>query len=72
MIRDLMLESVESLFDGVASTPHPMEPLSDNGSCYRAHETQHFGRELGLVPCFTPICSPESKGVDEAFVKSLK
>jgi len=72
MIRDLMLESVEYRFDGVAHTPHPVEWLSDNGSCYRAHETQHFARELGLVPCFTPVRSPESNGMAEAFVKSFK
>jgi transposase-like protein len=29
-------------------------------------------RELGLVPCFTPVRSPESNGAAEAFVKSFK
>jgi putative transposase len=27
---------------------------------------------IGLVPCFTPVCSPESNGIAEAFVKTLK
>jgi transposase InsO family protein len=41
MIRDLMLESVESRFDE-AHTPHPVERLSDNGSCYTTKETVEF------------------------------
>ena len=56
----------------MAHAPHPIEWLSDNGSCYRAHETQRFARQLGLVPCFTPVRSPESNGMAEAFVKSFK
>ncbi len=27
---------------------------------------------LGLVPCFTLVRNPESNGVSEAFVKTLK
>ncbi len=72
MIRDLMIESVECRVNGVAHTPQPIEWLSDNGSCYRAHETQRFAHELGLVPCFTPVRSPESNGMAEACVKSFK
>jgi putative transposase len=71
MIRDLMVESVERRFgdDGV---PHPIQWLSDNGSCYRAHETVEFAIRLGLVPCFTPVRSPQSNGMAEAFVKTFK
>lgn len=32
-IRDMMLEAVEQRF-GAYKTPHPIEMLSDNGSCY--------------------------------------
>lgn len=71
MIRDLMLESVERRF-GAPQTPHPVEWLSDNGSCFTAHETVSFARELGLKPCFTPVRSPESNGMAEAFVKTFK
>ncbi len=35
MVRDLMLESVDRRFDQ-AETLHPVEWLSDNGSCYTA------------------------------------
>jgi putative transposase len=71
MIRDLMLESVERRF-GAAGVPHPIQWLSDNGSCYRAHETIDFADRLGLVPCFTPVRSPQSNGMAEAFVKTFK
>jgi transposase InsO family protein len=71
MIRDLMLEAVERRF-GEAHTPHPVQWLSDNGSAYRANETIDFASRLGLVPCFTPVRSPQSNGMAEAFVKSFK
>ena len=72
MIRDLMVESVEQRFGAVATVPHAIEWLSDNGSCYRAHETIAFAMNLGLVPCFTPVRSPQSNGMSEAFVKTFK
>ena len=28
--------------------------------------------QLNLVPCFTPVASPESNGMSEVFVKTLK
>jgi transposase InsO family protein len=71
MIRDLMVESVERRFtDRVV--PHPIEWLSDNGSCYRAHETISFAQSIGLVPRFTPVRSPQSNGMAESFVKTFK
>ena len=71
MIRDLMLDSVERRFGG-RSVPHPIQWLSDNGSCYRANDTIDFAIRLGLVPCFTPVRSPQSNGMAEAFVKTFK
>ncbi|MFC4311625.1 DDE-type integrase/transposase/recombinase [Steroidobacter flavus] len=71
MIRDLMIQSVEQRFKSTA-TAHPVQWLSDNGSCYRAHETIEFATRLGLVPCFTPPRSPQSNGMAEAFVKTFK
>ena len=70
-VRDMMLAAVERRF-GTDRVPSPVEHLSDNGSCYIAGETQDFARQLGLVPCFTPVRSPESNGMAEAFVKTLK
>ena len=70
-IRDMMLEAVEARFGGIRA-PHPVEWLSDNGSIYTARETRVFAAQLNLVPCFTPVASPESNGMSEAFVKTFK
>ena len=37
-----------------------------------AKGTHIFARQLGLLPCFTPVKSPQSKGLSEAFVNTLK
>ena len=57
---------------GAIKAPHSVEWLSDNGSAYTARETLDFAAALGLVPCFTPVQSPESNGIAEAFVKTFK
>jgi transposase InsO family protein len=71
MVHDLMLACVEWRFNAL-SAPHPVQWLADNGSAYAAHETLELAAELALVPCFTTVRSPESNGVSEAFVKTLK
>lgn len=71
-IRDLMVESVERRFGLVNKLPKPIEWLSDNGSPYTAGETRALARDIGLVPCTTPIESPQSNGMAEAFVKTFK
>ena len=71
MVRDLMVEAVESRFK-TTKTPHPLEWLSDNGSAYIAKDTARTAAALGLKLAFTPVRSPESNGMSEAFVKTLK
>lgn len=71
MVRDLMVEAVEQRF-GDARTPHPIEWLSDNGSAYIARETATTAAALGLRLAFTPVRSPQSNGISESFVKTLK
>ena len=66
-----MLEAVEKRF-GAIRAPNPVEWLSDNGSPYTARDTRLFAAQLNLTPCFTPVASPESNGVSEAFVKTIK
>lgn len=66
-----MLECVEKRFN-TWRAPHPVEWLRDNGSCYTARETRFFAEQLNLLPCFTPVRSPESNGLAEAFVKTFK
>ena len=41
-------------------------------SCYRANETRQFARMLGLEPKNTAVRSPESNGIAESFVKTIK
>ena len=71
MVRDLMVAAVERRF-GTAKTPHPVEWLSDNGSAYIAADTADAATALGLHQLFTPVRSPQSNGMSEAFVKTLK
>ena len=71
MVRDMMLEAVETRF-GALRAPHAIEWLSDNGSPYTAKPTRTFAQAINLVPCFTPVASPESNGISEAFVKTFK
>jgi len=52
--------------------PQPIEYLSDNGSAYTAKETRDFANALNPVPCFTPVRSPESNGMSEAFAKTCQ
>ena len=52
--------------------PAPIQWLSDNGSPYIAGDTRAFARELGLVPLTTPIESPQSNGMAEAWVNTLR
>ncbi len=70
-VRDMLLEAVESRFGGLQA-PQRVEFLADNGSPYTALETRRFATQLGLVPCFTPVASPQSNGICEAFVKTFK
>lgn len=70
-IRDLVLEAAERRF-GTYRAPAVIEMLSDNGSPYIAKDIQIFARQLGRIPCFTPVQSPQSNGISEAFVNTLK
>lgn len=70
-VRDMMLEAVEKRF-GATRAPQAIEHLSDNGSAYTAKETRLFAQAINLTPCFTPVASPQSNGMSEAFVKTLK
>ncbi|MBN4092701.1 IS3 family transposase (plasmid) [Methylobacterium sp. OT2] len=71
-VRDLMVAAVEHRFGAVNQLPSLIEWLTDNGSCYVARDTRRFARELGLIPKTTPLESPQSNGMAEAFVRTLK
>ncbi|WP_185749335.1 IS3 family transposase [Pantoea dispersa] len=70
-VRDVMLGAVERRF-GSGLPCSPVQWLTDNGSCYRAHETRQFARMVGLEPKNTAVRSPESNGMAESFVKTMK
>ncbi|EKN4261951.1 IS3 family transposase, partial [Escherichia coli] len=70
-VQDVMLGAVERRF-GNELPASSVEWLTDNGSCYRANETRQFARMLGLEPKSTAVRSPESNGIAESFVKTIK
>ena len=72
-IRALMERSLWKRFGEAAmKTPHPVQWLSDNGPQYTAIESVFYAHELGFEPITTPAYSPQSNGLAEAFVKTLK
>ena len=70
-VRDMLVEAVERRF-GNALPDRPIQWLSDNGSAYTAALTRSFAREVGLKPVNTPVSSPQSNGMAESFVKTIK
>lgn len=71
-VRDLMVAAVEHRFGAVNRLPATIEWLTDNGSCYVARDTRRFAAEIGLLARTTPLESPQSNGMAEAFVRTLK
>ena len=70
-IRALMHAAVAAR-RGERSLSHPVQWLSDNARMYTALETVICAERLGLVPITTPAYSPQSNGLAEAFVHTLK
>lgn len=70
-IRLLLTTAVTGRF-GAPRTPHAIQWLSDNESMYTALETVIVAERAGLVPITTPVCSPESNGLSEAFHGTLR
>lgn len=50
----------------------PIQWLTDNEGIYTALETVIQAERLGLTPITTPVASPESNGMAEAFVHTLR
>lgn len=72
IVRDVMLAAVENRFGGELHTPSEIEWLTDSGSGYAADDTRRFAAAIGLKPLATPVCSPQSNGMVESFVKTMK
>lgn len=70
-IQNMLIEAVEKRF-GCTRAPRQIEFLSDRGSIYRALKTVEVARSLNLKSCFTAAYSPESNGMAEVLVKTIK
>jgi len=70
-IRRMMRKAVFARF-GNEGHESAIQFLSDNESIYTALETVIEAEHLGLTPITTPAASPESNGMSEAFVNTLK
>ncbi len=70
-IQELMQRAVAHRF-GTARPAEPIQWLSDNGSIYTALATEWEAERLNLHPITTPAYSPQSNGMSEAFVNTLK
>jgi len=71
-IQELMQRAVAGRFGKGERPDAPLQWLSDNGSIYTALDTLITAERLHLVPITTPAASPESNGMSEAFVNTMR
>lgn len=73
-VREMLIEAVEKRFGAVEAVlaGDLLQSLSDNGGAYIAYETRHIVMSLGFTPVNTPVCSPQSNGMAESFVNTVK
>ncbi|TVZ74786.1 putative transposase [Rhizobium mongolense USDA 1844] len=71
-VQDLVITAVENRFGRINILPKPIEWLTDNGSCFVASDTKSLLLDIGMEPRTTPVRSPQSNGMAEAFVKTFK
>lgn len=72
MVHDEVLLATEKRFGSVEKVPSKLQLLTDNGSAYIAKSTKHLLKLLGIEDCKTAVCSPQSNGMAESLVKTLK
>ena len=71
-IQLLMQHAVATRFGAGERPDGPIQWLTDNGSIYTALDTHCTAERLHLVPISTPAASPQSNGMSEAFVNTLR
>lgn len=71
-VQQLMRAAVTSRVGAGERPDDPIQWLSDNGSIYTALDTRCTAERLHLVPITTPGSSPQSNGMSEAFVNTLR
>ena len=72
MAQEQVLLAVNRRFGSVNHVPTPLQFLTDNGSAYTSQKTRHLLKALGIEDCKTAVGSPQSNGMAESFVKTLK
>lgn len=72
MVHDEVLLATEKRFGSVEKVPSKLQLLTDNGSVYIAKSTKRLLKLLGIEDCKTAVCSPQSNGMAESLVKTLK
>ena len=70
-VQQLLMQAVHARFGAVRPSA-PVQFLSDKGSIYTAIDTVITAERLGLAPVTTPAYSPQSNGMAEAFVRTLR
>jgi putative transposase len=70
-VQHLVQAAVRARF-GSGRPSTPLQFLSDNGTIYTALATVCTTEHLGLTPITTPAYSPQSNGMSEAFVNTLR
>ena len=71
-IEELMVKAVEARFGETLRATREIQWLSDRGLIYRAKSVKELSQHLNLQCCYTRAYSPESNGMAEAFVKTIK
>lgn len=72
MVQECVIKAVEHRFDDPETINDWLQFLTDNGAAYRARSTHDLLRILGIEDCKTAVCSPQSNGMAESFVRTLK
>ncbi len=70
-IQELLQRAVATRFGGIRP-PQPIQWLSDNDGIFTAMDTLCTAERLNLVAITTPAYSPQSNGMAEAFVNTLR
>lgn len=72
-VRLLLDRSIWARFgDAALKAPVQIQFLTDNGGPYVSVDTVLYAEALGFKPITTPAYSPESNGMAEAFVNTIK
>ena len=70
-IQELLQRAVDRRFEGTRA-PQPIQWLSDNDGIFTALDTLCTAERLHLIPITTPAYSPQSNGMAEAFINTLR